>query len=109
MNAWEIARLSRNIVLEGDRAGEIKRPFMPNLELDEYEMEIFWEYSEKLAQRGVELDNEYLIEALNANPSGIEDGILAFLQYEARWRFKSAYHPTNFLAKSIAQGWKPHE
>jgi hypothetical protein len=108
MNPWEIARLSRSIVLEGNRAGEIRRPFMPNLELDEYEMEIFWEYAEKLSL-GVELGNEYLIEALNANPSGIESGILAFLQYESRHRFKSGFHPTNFLAKSIAQGWKPNE
>jgi hypothetical protein len=109
MNAWEVARLSRDIVLEGKRAGEDRRPFMPGLELDDDEIEIFWEYSQKLSRLGVELTNEYLIEALNANPTNIETGILAFLQYEARHRFKSNYHPTNFLAKAIAKGWEPNE
>ena len=109
MNPWEIARLSRSIVLEGDKAGEIRRPFMPNLELTDYEMEIFWEYSEKLSRLGVQLDNEYLIDALNARPGGMEDAILAFFQYESRHRFKSGFHPTNFLAKAIVEGWKPNE
>jgi hypothetical protein len=109
MNAWQIARLSRDIVLEGDNAGEIRQHSMPGLELDESEAEIFWQYSEKLNQLGVELANPNLIEALNSNPTNIESGILAFIQYEARYRFKDRYHPTDFLAKSIREGWKPNE
>jgi hypothetical protein len=109
MNAWEIARLSRSIVLEGDNAGEPRPSCMPGLELDETEIEVFQQYSQKLAKLGVDLSNDNLIEALNANPSGIENGILAFIQYEARHRFNDYYHPTDFLAKAIREGWKPHE
>jgi hypothetical protein len=104
MNVWQIAKLSSQIDQE---TGEPKRPIMSGLELDEYEMEIFWEYAERLNELGVELNNEYLIEALNANPKNLESGIQAFLQYEARHRFKTYYHPTNYLAKAIREGWKP--
>ena len=40
MNVWQIAKLSSQIDQE---TGEPKRPIMSGLELDEYEMEIFWE------------------------------------------------------------------
>jgi hypothetical protein len=104
MNVWQIAKLSSQI---DQNTGEPKRPIMSNLELDEYEMEIFWKYAERLNKLGVELNNEYLIEALNANPRNLESGIQAFLQYEAQHRFKTYYHPTNYLAKAIREGWKP--
>jgi hypothetical protein len=45
MKAWGIARLVSQINVE---TGEPKRPLMSGLELDEYEMEIFWEYAERL-------------------------------------------------------------
>jgi hypothetical protein len=61
MNAWEIAKLVSRIDVE---TGEPKRPLMSGLELDEYEMEIFWEYAERLNKLGVELNNEYLISDL---------------------------------------------
>ena len=106
MNAWQIARLSSQIILEGENAGQEKRLTMPGLELLEEEMDIFWLHAETLSSKGVELSNEYLIEALNSNPNNIEMGILAFLQYEARHRFRSQWHPTNFLARAIKNGWK---
>jgi hypothetical protein len=108
MEVWQIASLSRDIFLEGTNAGEAKRISMPGLELLEEEMEIFWLHAETLAAKGVEIDNEYLIEALNGNPNNIEIGILAFFQYEARHRFRSQWHPTNFLARAIKNGWKPN-
>lgn len=108
MNVWQIARLSSQIVLDGIEAGDQKRPTMVGLELLEEEMEVFWLYAEKLSSKGVELENEYLIEALNGNPNNIEGGILAFFQYEARHRFKSLWHPTNYLARAIKNGWKPN-
>ncbi len=105
MNAWEISRLVR----EHNQQSRPDRPSMPLLELDEYEMEVFWDYWEQLKEIGVDPTEDYLQEALNGNPRNIEDAILALIQYHNRpgHQWGDQYHSTRFLAKALREGWKP--
>lgn len=73
--------------------------------LDESEMEVVWLYEDRLKAIGVDFSNGHLQDAFIGNPHHIEDAILALLEY--RDKFKDKYHPTNFLAKALIEGWKP--
>jgi hypothetical protein len=105
MNTWEISRSFR----EDNTLSHSNRPSMPLLELDEDEMEVFWNYWEQLKEIGVDPTDDHLQEALNGNIRNIEDAIRALIQYDSRpghrWGDKS--HPTTFLVKALREGWKP--
>ncbi len=103
MRISEISRL----VHEYNLAQAPRRPSMPLLELDDSEMEVFWCYWGQLEEIGVDATNEYLQEALNGNPGNIESAIFCLLEYSKRYGFNDQYHPTNFLAKALREGWKP--
>lgn len=107
MNAWEISRRIR----EYNEQSHPNRPKMPLVELDEYEMEIFWAYWEILKEIGVDAIEDYLQEALNCNPPNMENAILALIEYNNRpgHEWNDEYHPTRFLAKALREGWKPHK
>ncbi len=105
MNTWEISRSFR----EDNTLSHSNRPSMPLLELDEDEMEVFWNYWEQLKEIGVDPTDDEFQETLNGNIRNIEDAILALIQYDSRpghrWGDKS--HPTTFLVKALREGWKP--
>lgn len=84
---------------------------MPYVELDDDELELFADYVTQLQQIGVDLRDERLHEALNANPQNMEAAIQAVLEYAElhllHEAFRNRYHATNCLAKALQDGWKP--
>ena len=109
MNAWEISRSLREYNTQSQP--HPNRPKMPLVELDEDEMEVFWAYWEQLSKIGVDLNEDYLQEALNGNPHNMEDAILSLIMYDSRagHQWGNEYHPTRFLAKALREGWKPYK
>ena len=107
MNAWEISKRLR----EYNTRSHPNRPQMPLLELDEDEMEVFWNYWEQLKEIGVDVTEDYLQEALNSNPCNMENAIRVLLEYNSKPRhtWGDEYHPTRFLAKALRDGWKPSQ
>lgn len=100
MNPWQISRMVKETSPD--------RPKLALVELDEAELEIFWQYAEQLKKLGVDLHNDWLQESINANPSNLEEAILLTLDYDARpgWQWKSSFHSTNFLGRAIRENWK---
>lgn len=100
MNPWQISRMVNETNPD--------RPKLALVDLDEAELEIFWQYAEQLKRIGVDFHNDLLQESMNANPGNLEEAILFTLEYNTKpgWRWKDDFHATNFLARAIRENWK---
>ena len=111
MRISEISRAVREFYQQESEVGWLRREFI-YLELDDDELELFARYVVRLQAIGINLQDERLQDALNANPRNIEAAIQAVLEYSCDLQrrqqdFKNRYHATNCLAKAFQEGWKP--
>lgn len=95
------------------RAAVIRNQLMPNVDLDEAQLELFAQYVTALEGIGVNIEDERLQNTLNAYPDNMEAAIQAVLEYAQILRqkhqdFLDFYHATNCLTKALREGWKPH-
>lgn len=109
----EINHLVRQVYHPKSRAAVIRDELMPNVDLDEAQLELFAQYITALEGIGVNLQDERLQDTLNAYPDNMEAAIQAVLEYAQVLRqkhqdFLDQYHATNCLAKALREGWKPH-
>lgn len=86
--------------------------FMPGVDLDEDQLELFAQYVTALQGIGVNLQDERLQDALNAYPANMEAAIQAVLAYAQNLQqkyqdFLDQYHSTNCLTKALRESWKP--
>lgn len=86
---------------------------MPDVDLDEAQLELFAQYVTALKGIGVNLQDERLRDTLNAYPDNMEAAIQTVLEYAQILRqkhqdFLDQYHATNCLTKALRKGWKPH-
>jgi len=108
----EISRAIRELYHPKSRAEEIRDELMPDVDLDEYKLELFAQYVTVLEGLGVNLKDERLRDTINAYPDNMEAAIQAVLEYaeilkQKRQDFQDKYHVTNCLAKALREGWKP--
>lgn len=108
----EIDRIMRQTHYAKSPAIEMRDRFMPNVDLDEDQLELFVQYVTALQGIKVDLQNERLQDALNAYPGNIESAIQAVLAYaqvlqQKHQDFLDQYHATNCLTKALQEGWKP--
>lgn len=109
----EINRTVREAYYPKSRAAEICDSFMPDLDLDEAQLELFAQYVTALEGIGVNLQDERLRDALNAYPDNMEAAIQTVLEYAQVLRqkhqdFVDQYHATNCLTKALREGWQPY-
>ena len=108
----EIDRAVREAYYPKSRAEQIRDEFMPDVDLDEAQLELFAQYVNALEGIGVNLQDERLRDTLNAHPDNIEAAIQAVLEYaqvlqQKHQDFLDQYHATNCLTKALREGWKP--
>lgn len=109
----EIDRTVRQAYCPKSPAAEIRDQFMPDVDLDEAQLELFAQYITALEGIGVNIQDEYLRDTLNAYPDNMEAAIQTVLEYAQILRqkhqdFLDQYHATNCLTKALREGWKPH-
>jgi uncharacterized protein (DUF2164 family) len=115
--SYSIKELSRAVYAmthppaEPSEAERIRDVLMPEVDLDESQLELFAEYLAELKSIGVLLHNQQLHDALNAYPENMETAIQAVLEYAERLKekhetFKDRYHVTNCLTKALREGWQ---
>ncbi|URD53554.1 hypothetical protein [Chroococcidiopsis sp. CCNUC1] len=109
----EIDRTVRELYHPKSRAAEIRDELMPDVDLDESQLELFAQYVTALEGIGVNLQDDRLRDTLNAYPDNMEAAIQAVLEYaqvlkQKHQDFQDQYHATNCLAKALQEGWKPH-
>jgi hypothetical protein len=109
----EIDRTVRELQHSKSRAEEIRDELMPDVDLDESQLESFAQYVIALEGIGVNLQDDRLRDTLNAYPDNMEAAIQAVLEYaeilkEKHQDLQDRYHVTNCLAKALREGWKPH-
>lgn len=108
----EIDRTVRETYYPKSPAEAIGARFMPDVDLDEAQLELFAQYVTALKGIGVNLQDEHLQDTLNAYPDNMEAAIQAVLAYAQILRqkhqdFLDQYHATNCLTKALREGWKP--
>ncbi|KJH69639.1 hypothetical protein [Aliterella atlantica] len=108
----EIDRIVREAYCSKSPAIEMRDRFMPNVDLDEEQLELFAQYVAALQGIGINLQDERLQDALNAYPYNMEAAIQAVLEYaqvlqQKHQDFQDQYHATNCLTKALREGWKP--
>jgi hypothetical protein len=108
----EIDRTVRQAYCPKSPALEIRDRFMPDVDLDEAQLELFAQYVTALKSIGVNLQDERLRDTLNAYPNNMEAAIQAVLAYAQVLRqkhqdFLDQYHATNCLTEALREGWKP--
>ncbi len=109
----EINRTVCEVKYSKSPAAAIRDQFMPDVDLDEAQLELFAQYITALEGIGVNIQDEYLRDTLNAYPDNMEAAIQAVLEYAQVLRqkhqdFLDQYHATNCLTKALREGWKPH-
>lgn len=109
----EIDRTVRQAYCPKSPAVEIRDQFMPDVDLDEAQLELFAQYITALQGIGVNFQDERLRDALNAYPDNMEAAIQTVLEYaqilrHSRQDFLDQYHATNCLTKALREGWKPY-
>lgn len=110
----EIDRVIRETYHPKSRAAEIRAQFMPDVDLDEEQLELFAQYVTALQGIGVNIQDERLQDTINAYPDNMEAAIQTVLEYAQILRqkhqdFLDQYHATNCLTKALREGWKPFE
>lgn len=110
----EIDRAVREAYYLKSRAAAIRDRLMPDLDLDEAQLELFAQYVAALEGIEVNFQDESLQDTLNAYPDNMEAAIQAVLEYAQVLRqkhqdFLDQYHATNCLTKALREGWKPHQ
>ncbi len=108
----EIDRAVRETYYPKSRAEKIRAELMPDVDLDEAQLELFAQYVTALKGIGVNFQDERLRDTLNAYPDNMEAAIQAVLAYAQILRqkhqdFLDQYHATNCLTKALREGWKP--
>lgn len=117
MRISEISREVREFYHQPTRTRRTKADWLReqlkfDFELDDDELELFINYLSELQAIGVNVQDERLLEALNAHPYKMEAAIQAVLEYADRLRlkhqaFRDRYHATNCLVKALQDGWTP--
>jgi len=107
----EISRAVREVYHSKSRAEEIRDGLMPDVDLNESQLELFAQYVTALKGIGVNLQDDRLRDTLNAYPDNMEAAIQAVLEYaeilkQKHQNFQDQYHVTNCESKSIAGGMK---
>lgn len=77
----EINCTVRDAYYSKSRAVAIRNQLMPNVDLDEAQLELFAQYVTALEGIGVNLQDERLQDTLNAYPDNMEAAIQAVLEY----------------------------
>jgi hypothetical protein len=113
-NLSQISRAAQEFESPRSEVERIRDELLPCVDLDETQLEVFAEYLAALQAIGVNLQNEGLQEALNANPQNIEFAIQAVLDHAEQLRqkheeFVDQYHSTNYLAQALQEGFKPDQ
>jgi len=109
----EIDRTVREAYYPKSRAVAIRDALMPNVDLDEAQLELFAQYVAALEGIGVNIQDERLQDTLNAYPDNMEAAIQAVLEYaqilqQKHQDFLDQYHATNCLTKALREGWRPY-
>ncbi len=109
----EINCVVREAYYPKSRAAEIREVLMPDIDLDEAQLELFAQYITALEGIEVNIQDEHLQDTINAYPNNMEAAIQAVLEYAQVLRqkhqdFLDQYHATNCLTKALREGWKPH-
>lgn len=109
----EIASIMRQTCYAKPPAIAMRDRLMPDVDLDEEQLELFAQYVTALEGIGVNLQDERLQDTLNAYPDNMEAAIQTVLEYAQILRqkhqdFLDQYHATNCLTKALREGWQPH-
>ncbi len=108
----EISQTVRRLYRPKSEVERIRDSLMPEVDLDESQLEVFAEYILALINIGVNLEDDRLRDTFNAYPENMEAAIQAVLEYADHLRqkhqnFQDQYHATNCLTKALKEGWKP--